>query len=159
MEPNLLFPGRPNYTGPTAGLFGLVHHNVLFEPSSDILERVKFIPKSKPLNAIETRLWVIVYLDPSGQPWARAWAQRARARIQWDKALTHFDKAMARMQSTEGMTEAEKSEARTRMLEARTQWEKAELGVNRHSHQIEAQISSLIPDLPWNGHHLVFPAV
>ena len=33
---NTLFPGRPNYTGPTSGEFGLVHHDLLHEYSEEL---------------------------------------------------------------------------------------------------------------------------
>ncbi len=62
MTKNILYPGRPNYTGPTKGLFGFIHHDKLFEYSFDIRERVHFIWNNKPGNEIKHRLHCLVYL-------------------------------------------------------------------------------------------------
>jgi len=59
---NLLFPGRPDYKGPETGVFGLLHHAVLFEPSHDVLERVAYVRDKKPTHEISIRLWNMIYL-------------------------------------------------------------------------------------------------
>ena len=65
MDENKLFPGRPNYTGPTKGWFGLLHHEVLFEKSHDVMERVSFVRAEKPENEIAIRLHNMIYIDPA----------------------------------------------------------------------------------------------
>ena len=64
-EENKLFPGRPNYTGPTKGWFGLLHHEVLFEESHDVMERVEYVKNHKPKNEIAIRLHNMIYIDPA----------------------------------------------------------------------------------------------
>ena len=59
---NVLFPGRPNYTGPTSGWFGLLHHSELFETSRDVAERVAYTKGNKPKAKIALRLHNMVYL-------------------------------------------------------------------------------------------------
>ena len=59
---NILFPGRPNYTGPTQGCFGLLHHSVLFETSYNVNERVDYIKRNKPEREISIRLHNLIYL-------------------------------------------------------------------------------------------------
>jgi hypothetical protein len=59
---NTLFPGRPDYTGPTTGLFGLLHHEVLFESSHDVRERVQYVKDNKPPNEVAVRLHNMIYL-------------------------------------------------------------------------------------------------
>ena len=59
---NILFPGRPNYTGPTKGWFGLLHHSVLFETSHNVNERVDYIKRNKPKREIPIRLHNLIYL-------------------------------------------------------------------------------------------------
>ena len=59
---NKLFPGRPDYTGPIAGVFGLLHHDILVESSHDVMERVSYIKHEKPKREIATRLYNIIYL-------------------------------------------------------------------------------------------------
>ena len=59
---NTLFPGRPDYIGPTSGTFGLLHHEVLCESSHDVMERVDYIKKHKPKNEVAVRLHNLIYL-------------------------------------------------------------------------------------------------
>ena len=59
---NTLFPGRPDYIGPTSGTFGLLHHEVLCESSHDVMERVYYIKNNKPKNEVAVRLHNLIYL-------------------------------------------------------------------------------------------------
>mgnify|MGYP001589184721 CR=1 FL=1 len=147
MEVNTLFPGRPNYTGPTQGLFGLIHHNVLYEYSNNIIERVEYIKVNKPSNEAATRLWCLVYIDPIGQEWSKADAEWIRARAEWNKAYAEWNKA-----------DAEWNKARGERSKARAEWSRADAEWSRHTPAILAHILTIIPDLPWNGQELVFEA-
>ena len=60
---NKLFPGRENYTGPTSGFFGLLHHEVLFEESHDVNERIAYVQDFKPKNEVSIRLYNMIYID------------------------------------------------------------------------------------------------
>ena len=60
--PNLLFPGRPDYAGPTEGFFGLLHHDTLCEPSRNVLERVAHVRENKSSSEIPVRLHNMIYL-------------------------------------------------------------------------------------------------
>ena len=53
---NTLFPGRPNYTGPTKGWFGFLHHEQLCEQSHDVNERIHYVMRKKPKNEVAIRL-------------------------------------------------------------------------------------------------------
>ena len=64
-DENKLFPGRPNYTGPTRGWFGLLHHSLLFEESHDVMERVKYVKGNKPDKEIAIRLHNMIYISPA----------------------------------------------------------------------------------------------
>ena len=59
---NILFPGRADYTGPTKGWFGLLHHSVLFETSHNVNERIDYIKRNKPKREISIRLHNLIYL-------------------------------------------------------------------------------------------------
>ena len=59
---NTIFPGRPNYEGPTEGMFGLLHHDVLAEPSRDVSERVAYVKRHKPQSEVAARLHNMIYL-------------------------------------------------------------------------------------------------
>lgn len=59
---NALFPGRPGYTGPTSGDFGLLHHDVLAESSHDVIERVTYVRREKPANEVAIRLHNMIFL-------------------------------------------------------------------------------------------------
>ena len=60
--PNTLFPGRPDYVGPTTGLFGLLHHAELYEGSGDVMERVEYVKNAKPRHEVATRLHNMIAL-------------------------------------------------------------------------------------------------
>ena len=62
MTANTLFPGRPDYTGPASGIFGLLHHEVLVESSHNVMERVEYVKNNKPANEVATRLHNMIYL-------------------------------------------------------------------------------------------------
>lgn len=61
---NTLFPGRPDYTGPTEGWFGLLHHNLMYEYSHNVMERVRYVQRKKPKHEIAVRLHNMIYLGP-----------------------------------------------------------------------------------------------
>ena len=62
MTKNVLFPGRPAYEGPKAGIFGLLHHEILCESSRDVMEWVEYVKKYKPAHEVEIRLRNMIYL-------------------------------------------------------------------------------------------------
>ena len=62
MMENTLFPGRPDYVGPTSGWFGLMHHQILCEKSHNVMERVEYVKTRKPAREIATRLHNMIYL-------------------------------------------------------------------------------------------------
>ena len=59
---NTMFPGRSDYTGPISGIFGLLHHEILYETSHDVFERVAYVKKNKPTHEIPIRLHNMIYL-------------------------------------------------------------------------------------------------
>jgi outer membrane murein-binding lipoprotein Lpp len=59
---NTLFPGRYNYTGPTKGWFGFLHHEQLYEESHDVNERIEYVKREKPKNGVAIRLHNMIYL-------------------------------------------------------------------------------------------------
>src|SRR3990167_3694755 len=60
---NTLFPGRPDYVGPKSGMFAFLHHEILCEPSDNVMERVDYVRHHKPPAEIETRLHHMMFLD------------------------------------------------------------------------------------------------
>ena len=68
-KPNTLFPGLPDYVGPTSGLFSLLHHEgPLVEKTTNVLERIDYILNHKLPNEVFIRLAHIVYLAPNLVP-------------------------------------------------------------------------------------------
>ena len=59
---NTLFPGRPDYVGPTKGYFALLHHEMLFEKSHDVMERVDYVKREKADHEVPIRLHNMIYL-------------------------------------------------------------------------------------------------
>jgi hypothetical protein len=64
---NTLFPGLPGYTGPLAGWFALLHHNVLSEFSWNVMERVAYVKENKPTDEIDLRLRHMLFVKPHTQ--------------------------------------------------------------------------------------------
>jgi len=101
MNENTIFPGRPDYTGPTTGFFGLLHHNILFEPSDDVMERVTYVRSEKPFGEKVTRLHNMIFLGDCTAATKRAplYAEIVdyiRARIPdcaWDGSTLRFTSA------------------------------------------------------------------
>ena len=62
-------PGLPNYTGPTKGYFTCVHHEVLFEYSHDINERLAYVDREKPKHEVATRRYNMLYLPFVDAAW------------------------------------------------------------------------------------------
>lgn len=60
---NTMFPGRPNYTGPKSGVFGLLHHSILCERSHDVMERVYYVRWFKAAAEVKIRLHNMICLD------------------------------------------------------------------------------------------------
>jgi len=62
---NTLYPGLPNYRGPTKGWYTLLHHSEkVIEWSDNVMERIDYIVNNKETHEVQIRLSHIVYLDP-----------------------------------------------------------------------------------------------
>ena len=141
-ETNTKFPGRPDYTGPTVGWFGLLHHRKLFEFSHNIMERVDYVRREKFKSEVATRLWNMIYIDPvdchapaKHTPLVADYGARYRAAYYGAKICPGADLAV---KSAELYADYEVKNA---LLEG----------------EIVAYIRSQIPDCAWNGKTLVFP--
>ena len=91
MTRNTIYPGRPNYIGPTKGAFAFVHHKVLSEWSDNIKERIAYIRSDKPKHEVESRLYHLLYLDVPEL--TKANEDRDKARKDWYKDRKDRDKA------------------------------------------------------------------
>jgi len=98
--PNKLFPGLPDYSGPTKGYFTLLHHaGPLVEYSEDVNECIAYINGQKPQHERAIRLRHIVYV-PSvmfSAKWRAAHAKRRAADAELgaayaDKLLPYLQK-------------------------------------------------------------------
>jgi len=104
---NTRYPGKPDYTGPTKGLFTLLHHEgPLLEWSDDVMKRVKYINEQKPEYERAIRLRHIVFFPEklrgkkmwkADAEWKKAYAERQKADAEWkkadaDKILTYLKK-------------------------------------------------------------------
>lgn len=97
------FPGRPNYTGPRMGWFGLLHHDELFEYSNNVVERIGYVIREKPKKEIEVRLNNMIYIDfrDISSKLFKAWGTLDKARNEWYKAQgneAELEKAMAKLE-------------------------------------------------------------
>ena len=160
---NLDRPGLPRYKGPTKGVFALVHHSVLCEPSNNIMERVKYIKSDKPKHEVDDRLNHLLLLpkkqfpelyghayaawDKADAAWGKACAAWGKAYAAWVKAGAAWGKACA----ARGKTYAAWSKDYAAWSKTYAAWGKA---VSRQ--KVEAYIRSKIQGCKWNGNEIVF---
>ena len=172
---NTMFPGRPNYTGPISGTFGLLHHEILCETSHDVFERVAYVKKNKPTHEILVRLHNMIYLGG-----CEAAIKRAVLEAEYCAKCAPLE---AEYCAKRGMLEAE-YEAKCGMLEAEILAKRVTLEVDHEAKrvmlwieyeakcapldaeyeakhvaleaEILAYIKAHIPDCAWDGETLVF---
>ena len=79
---NKLYPGLPDYTGPTKGMFTLLHHEgPLLEWSDNVMKRVKYIREHKAQSERDIRLRHIVFFPK------KLWSKKMqKAEAEWQKA-------------------------------------------------------------------------
>ena len=142
-ETNILFPGRPDYTGPTTGIFGLLHHDQLCERSNDVMERVRYVMREKPANEVAIRLHNMVYLGGCA---AAEKLIALYAKYNADRAALYAKYA------ADCATLDAKYAADLAPLDAKYEADRAPLDA-----EIIAYIKQHIPDCAWNGKELVFP--
>ena len=155
MNTNKSFPGRPNYTGPTKGWFGLLHHELLCEQSHDVMERVAYVRREKPRKEVAIRLHNMIYLDPV---LCQAIAKRAPLDADYKaKCAPLYADYEAKRATLYADYEAKRAtlyadyEAKRAPLDADYEAKRAPLDA-----EITAYIKSVIPDCAWNGETLVF---
>ena len=129
---NTLFPGRYNYTGPTKGWFGFLHHDQLCEESHDVNKRIDYVKRAKPKNEVAIRLHNMIYLGG-----CEATAKRAPLDADYEAKLAPlYADFKAKLAPLDADYEAKRA-----LLDA----------------EILAYIKMNIPDCAWNGRTLVFP--
>jgi len=150
---NTKFPGRPDYTGPISGLFGLLHHDTLFEESNNVMRRVKYVRRTKPKTEVSIRLWNMIYLDPGEVP---AIAKIAQARAEYERTITavwaEYARIIAPVQAERIVTPARAEYARISI----TALEDCKRVKATARADILAYIRTQIPDCAWDGKGLVF---
>ena len=142
METNTLFPGRPNYVGPTKGWFGLLHHEVLCEESHDVMERVDYVKREKPNHEIAIRLHNMIYLGGCEAMDKRA-ALDADYKAKCGALYADYEAKCAPLDAD--------YEAKRDPLDADYKAKCDALYA-----EILAYIKQHIPDCAWNGKELVF---
>ena len=156
---NKLFPGRPNYTGPKSGPFGLLHHGKLWEWSHDVIERVDYVQREKPENERAIRLHNMIFLGGCSVFKGKSQADYNKACVDWDKTRADYHKAFADLQKVWAdwyKVWADLDKAQADYHKVRAAWNRAHPNANA---KILAYIRKHIPDCAWNGKELIFPAL
>ena len=150
---NELFPGRHKYTGPIKGLFGLLHHDMLFEESHDVMKRVAYVQSKKPQHEKAIRLHNMIYLGGCDVA-----AKRAPLDADYEAKRVPLD---ADYEAKCAQLHAD-YEAKCAPLDADYQAKCAQLDADYEAKcaqldaEIVAYIRQHIPDCAWNGKELVF---
>ena len=168
---NDLFPGRPDYVGPTKGYFAFLHHEQLFEKSHDVMERVAYVKREKPGHEIQTRLHNMIYLPfMTDELDADYEAKLAPLRADY---LAKLAPLRADYKAKRASLDVD-YEAKLTLLYADYEAKLAPLYADYKAKltllhaDYEAKLASLyvdiltfvrqhIPDCAWNGYELVFP--
>ena len=181
---NTLFPGRPEYIGPTEGWFGLLHHDKLYEYSRNVMERVEYVRRDKPAREVAVRLHNMIYIGDLGAKRAPLYAdyeakcapldadyEAKRAALYADyeaKRAPLYADYEAKCAPLDADYEAKRAalyadyEAKRAPLYADYEAKCAALYVDYKAKcaaldaEILAYILDSIPDCAWNSHELVF---
>ena len=146
---NTRYPGKPDYTGPTKGLFTLLHHEgPLLEWSDDVMKRVKYINEKKPEYERAIRLRHIVFFPENlwGEKLQKECAKWRKADAKWRKADAEWWKADAKRRKAD----AEWEKADDEWWKECAEWQKAE------ADKILPYLKQHVEDCKWNGSTLVF---
>ena len=146
---NTRYPGKPDYTGPTKGLFTLLHHEgPLLEWSDDVMQRVKYINEQKPEHERAIRLRHIVFFPENlwGEKLQKECAKWRKADAKWRKADAEWWKADAKRRKAD----AEWEKADDEWWKECAEWQKAE------ADKILPYLKQHVEDCKWNGSTLVF---
>src|SRR3990167_7776958 len=139
---NTLFPGRPDYTGPYEGWFGLLHHDRLCEESHNVMERVEYVKCTKPEHEIVCRLHNMIYLGGCD-----AVAKRDQLDADYRAKRDQLD---ADYRAKRDQLDAD-YEAKRDQLDADYRAKRDQIDA-----EILGYIRRRIPDCPWDGRELVF---
>ena len=179
---NDLFPGRPDYVGPTKGYFAFLNHKQLFESSHDVMERVAYVKREKPGHEIQTRLHNMIYLPfMTDELYADYEAKRASLDVDYEAKLTllyaDYEAKLAPLYADyEAKLASLRADYEAKLAPLRADYE-AKLAPLRADYlaklaplraDYKAKLASLyvdiltfvrqhIPDCAWNGRELVFP--
>ena len=151
---NTLFPGRPYYTGPTKGWFGFLHHELLWEQSHNVNDRIHYVMREKPENEVAIRLHNMIYLGG------------CEATTKFDtlyadyivKRDTLYADYIVKRDAPDAAYKAKLAPLEAAYTSSRDALYAAYI-VKRVALDAEilAYIKSNIPDCAWNGKTLVFP--
>ena len=181
---NTRYPGKPDYTGPTEGLFTLLHHEgPLLEWSDDVMKRVKYINEQKPEYERAIRLRHIVFFpenlwgeklqkadaewQKADAEWRKAYAERHKAYAEWQKVYAEWRKAYAERHKAYDEWQkayAEWQKADAEWQKAYAEWRKADAEWRKaYDEWQKADADKILPylkqhveDCKWNGSTLVF---
>ena len=162
---NTLFPGRPNYTGPTKGWFGFLHHERLCEQSHDVNERIHYVKREKPKNEVAIRLHNMIYLGgcEATTKFDTLYADYKIKRVMMDGAYMVDRDALYATYTAKDADYTTYKMAKLDALYATYRAKRDALYATYRAKrdaldaEILAYIKSNIPDCAWNGKKLVFP--
>ena len=167
---NTRYPGKPDYTGPTKGLFTLLHHEgPLLEWSDDVMKRVKYINEQKPEYERAIRLRHIVFfpenlwgekLQKADAERHKADAERQKADAEWHKADAEWHKADAKWRKADAKwrkADAEWQKANAEWQKADAEWQKVDAKWRKaDADKILPYLKQHVKDCKWDGSTLVF---
>src|SRR3990167_6084522 len=154
---NKLYPGKPNYTGPTKGWFTLLHHEgPLLEWSDNVMERIDFIRREKAKSEIPVRLrHIVAFPDSAWTPsMQKARAKRQKAHAKWYKAEAECQEADAKWDKAH----AKRYKAEAECQEAYAKWYKADADAEcqeAYAKTVSVYLHQHVTDCKWNGKELV----
>ncbi|MDO8547832.1 MAG: hypothetical protein Q7R68_10800 [Nitrospirales bacterium] len=176
---NLTHPGKPKYEGPSTGWFTLLHHaGEPVEYSANVQERIANIRKKKPKQERAIRLAAICLVPTTRIPsaYSTAWAAYNTALAVYSTAWAAYGKAGAaygKAGAAYGKAGAAYNTARAAYDEARAAYYEAEAAYGKacypawtaynraraaYRDELNTLVNEFVPNAPWNGTTLIFPA-
>ena len=159
-EPNVLFPALPDYAGPTAGLFGFLHHDRPWEWSHDVTERVAYCRANKPATELATRERHMVHLSQErllaiGVP-VPTLAEGARLRAESARLWAEGYRLWAEGYRLWAESYRLRAEGNRLRDEGARLWAEGARLLEPYADAITALAVSLVPDCRWDGSEIVF---
>ena len=169
---NTRFPGLPDYTGPDSGIFYGVHHEIPYEYSHSIKERLDYIDNHKPEHERATRRRHICLMLPEdgGVPIDvmnesyrlldesnRLWAESNRLGAESQRLWSESNHLWTESYHLGAESKRRWAESNRLLNESNRRWDDSSRLLSPYRNALIRTWKELVPDNKWDGSEIIFP--